>query len=81
MLTVLFRYWDFNKKSTLPKAVMEPTIKVTIPGESEGDKKEITLDHNPFYSYKFTSDYAWIVVADELQWALNRKVRNETVTH
>ena len=74
MLTVIERFWDFNKSPSLPKAVKNPTLEITIPGESEGQKKKIVLDHNPFYSYKFTSDYAWIVVANELDWANHRQV-------
>ena len=68
------RYWDFNENPSLPQAVKEPTIRITIPGENEGEKQEVVLEHNPFYSYKFTSDYAWTTVAQELDWANHRQV-------
>ena len=74
VLTVIESFWDFNKDPVLPKAVKSPTIEITIPGESKGEKKTIVLKHNPFYSYKFTSDYAWIVVCNELDWANKRQV-------
>ncbi|KDN65331.1 hypothetical protein CSUB01_05313 [Colletotrichum sublineola] len=37
---------------------MSQDIVLTIPGDAVGKTKQKRLDHNPLYSYKFTSDYA-----------------------
>ncbi|KAF2993735.1 hypothetical protein E8E13_000223 [Curvularia kusanoi] len=62
-------YWDFNKDSSLPDIVMEKTLDLIVPGESKGKKRSEHLEHNPFYSYKFTSDSAWDIVAKEMGWS------------
>jgi hypothetical protein len=64
----IIRYWDFNKDSSLPKVVQHEGLDIIVPGDSEGEKKNLHLEHNPFYSYKFTSYYAWGIVADRLGW-------------
>jgi hypothetical protein len=70
----IIRYWDFNKDSSLPKVVQHEGLDIIVPGDSEGEKKNLHLEHNPFYSYKFTSYYAWGIVADRLGW--DASVRN-----
>jgi hypothetical protein len=61
-------YWDFSRDPSLPAAVKTPTIDIFVPGASAGQKKRVTLDHNPLYSYKFTSNYAWNIMLNELEW-------------
>jgi hypothetical protein len=51
---------------SLPKVVQHEGLDIIVPGDSEGEKKTLHLKHNPFYSYKFTSYYAWGIVADRL---------------
>lgn len=68
MLIVATRYWDFNRDSSLPEVVREANLNITVPGESKGEKKTIPLERNPFYSYKFTSEYAWNIMTNELGW-------------
>lgn len=62
------RYWDWARDSHLPNVVMQPTIELSVPGMGPGDKDTLTLDHNPLYSYKFTSDYAIKTIQKKLNW-------------
>jgi hypothetical protein len=64
----IIRYWDFNEDSSLPKVMQDEGLDMIVPGNSEGEKKTLHLDHNSFYSYKFTSHYAWSIVADRIGW-------------
>jgi hypothetical protein len=80
VLIVATRYWDFNRDSRLPDVVQEESLNITVPGDSKGEKKIVLLEHNPFYSYKFTSDYAWKIVADEMGWG-QWKVRRTPAFH
>ncbi|KAF2875899.1 common central domain of tyrosinase-domain-containing protein [Massariosphaeria phaeospora] len=71
-------YWDFNKDSSLPQVVRQDTLDVIVPGKSEGQKETITLKHNPFYSYKFTSDYAWNIIVEKMEW---NQWKDENLVH
>ncbi|EOO01105.1 putative tyrosinase protein [Phaeoacremonium minimum UCRPA7] len=61
-------YWDWASDPHLPPVVMSPDITLTIPGTSSGSQDTLYLDHNPLYSYKFTSQYAIDLLQKELNW-------------
>ncbi|RGP66614.1 oleate-activated transcription factor 1 [Fusarium longipes] len=61
-------YWDWAKKPNLPNIVMSPDITLTVPGKSAEDKATLHLEHNPLYSYKFTSPYAVELLQEEMNW-------------
>ncbi|KAH8653861.1 common central domain of tyrosinase-domain-containing protein [Xylariales sp. PMI_506] len=61
-------YWDWATDPHLPAIVMQPDITLTIPGKSPGTTDALHLDHNPLYSYKFTSEYAVNTLQTELNW-------------
>jgi hypothetical protein len=47
---------------------MQKNVTISIPGAARGQKKQITLDRNPLYSYKFTSPYADEQVQTVMNW-------------
>ncbi|UPL00492.1 hypothetical protein LCI18_011426 [Fusarium solani-melongenae] len=61
-------YWDWASDSHLPAVVMSPTITLTVPGDSPDSQKKLKLDHNPLYSYKFTSKFAIDTIQNEMGW-------------
>ncbi|KAK2005590.1 Di-copper centre-containing protein, partial [Colletotrichum eremochloae] len=61
-------YWDWASNPHLPPATMSQDIVLTIPGDAVGKTKQKRLDHNPLYSYKFTSDYA----TDQMRSIMNQ---------
>ncbi|KAF4444538.1 Di-copper centre-containing protein [Fusarium austroafricanum] len=68
LLRVRLPYWDWAKKPNLPDVVMSPDITLTVPGKSKGVNATKYLEHNPLYSYKFTSPSAIKLLQQEMNW-------------
>lgn len=47
---------------------MTPDITLTVPGKTAGTKDSLHLQHNPLYSYQFTSNWATATIQNEMGW-------------
>ncbi|ETS73379.1 hypothetical protein PFICI_14984 [Pestalotiopsis fici W106-1] len=61
-------YWDWASNSSLPDAIKTPDITISVPGDQPGTLKDLHLDHNPLWSYKFQSEYAKSIVQKQMEW-------------
>ncbi|KAG5659911.1 hypothetical protein KAF25_003433 [Fusarium avenaceum] len=68
LLEVRLPYWDWAKKPNLPDIIMSPDITLKVPGKSKENDETLHLDHNPLYSYKFTSPSAIKLLQQEMNW-------------